>query len=324
MTRARDIAGLDGTTLFDADNLKGYNATGRHANYTGDLDDIDTNSVYNIDNSVVTNGPSMATSWGFIHTMVHVNDDTYRTQIVYGMDSTASKQVFMRTRNGSTWESWAIIADGDNTLTTSHFAGLQDTGAPSTYSDDCDDIDSTSLYVLDGDIATNAPFSAWGYIQTHYASATYAQQIVYAMTSTHAHQLWSRVKNAGTWGSWAMIADGDVTNTLKSDTSLNLSVGYTTDVEILGGNQITPNLTTEWLKSRTVTGNVTINEVVDGNEGGCVILLTADGSGPYTVTLGTGVSAVGIIPDLAASTSYECRVIKHSASLTTVAITEIV
>lgn len=112
--------------------------------------------------------------------------------------------------------------------------------------------------------------------------------------------------------------DADI---LRADTSDNLVVGYTTDVESLGSvTSITPNLTTEWLKSATITGNLTINEPADGSTGGCIILLTVDASGPYIVTLGTSVSAIGAIPDLAANANYECRLIKHSDTLTTVEI----
>ncbi len=110
---------------------------------------------------------------------------------------------------------------------------------------------------------------------------------------------------------------------LMAGSSGNLTVGFTTDIETLASNTITPDLTAEWLKVRAVTGNVTINEPADGSYGGCVILLSADASGPYTVTLGAGVSAVGTIPDLAASTEYQCLVIKHSDTLTTVEITGI-
>jgi hypothetical protein len=129
------------------------------------------------------------------------------------------------------------------------------------------------------------------------------------------------LKDGAVIGTDVQAYDAD---TLFADTSDNLVVGYTTDVEALGSvTSITPDLTAEWLKSATITGNLTINEPTDGSTGGCIMLLTADGSGPYTVTLGAGVSAVGTTPDLAASTSYECRVVKHSDTLTTAEIVEI-
>lgn len=105
-------------------------------------------------------------------------------------------------------------------------------------------------------------------------------------------------------------ADADI---LKADTTDNLVVGFTSDIETLGSNTITPDFQTENLKSRAVTGNVTINAPTTGN-GACYIKLAADGSGPYTVTLGSGVTAIGTIPDLAASTTYIATVVRFGSS----------
>tara|TARA_R110000822_G_C15338773_1_gene495891 strand:- start:16650 stop:17420 length:771 start_codon:yes stop_codon:yes gene_type:complete len=112
--------------------------------------------------------------------------------------------------------------------------------------------------------------------------------------------------------------------TLFASTSDNLSVGYTTDIETLVSDTITPDLTTEWLKYREVVGTVTINEPADGAYGGCVILLNVTGAGPYTVTLGAGCYPVGTIPDLLTTIKYECRVVKHTALITSVEIVEVV
>lgn len=106
------------------------------------------------------------------------------------------------------------------------------------------------------------------------------------------------------------------------DITTNLSVGVTTDTETLGSDTITPNMALECIKTRAVAGNVTINFPTNGR-GVCHIILTADGSGPYTVTLGTGVKAVGTIPDLAASTTYIATVVCHTGSLACVQVQEI-
>lgn len=125
-----------------------------------------------------------------------------------------------------------------------------------------------------------------------------------------------------------VVADDDVPNKkfcddtyepidvdiLKADTTDNFTVGYTTDIETLASNTITPNFQTENLKTRAVTGNVTINAPTTGN-GVAHIKLAADASGPYTVTLGTGVSALGTdIPDLQASTTYILSIIRFGTS----------
>ena len=113
-------------------------------------------------------------------------------------------------------------------------------------------------------------------------------------------------------------------DTLFANASDNLSVGYTTDIETLVSDTITPDLTTEWLKYREVVGTVTINEPTDGAYGGCVILLNVTGAGPYTVTLGAGCYPVGTIPDLLTTIKYECRIVKHTALITSVEIVEVV
>jgi len=116
------------------------------------------------------------------------------------------------------------------------------------------------------------------------------------------------------------VFDADI---LKSDVTDDLTVGYTTNVEVLGSvTTITPDMQTEWLKSATITGNLTVNESADGEEGGCVINLTIDSSGPYTITVGTGVLPIpstGLV-DLEASASYEMKVVKHANTQMTVEV----
>lgn len=92
----------------------------------------------------------------------------------------------------------------------------------------------------------------------------------------------------------------------------NLSVGYTTDVEVLGSDIITPDMTTASIKTRTTVGNVTINFPTGGN-GICHILFTIDGT-DRTVTLGTNLKSVGGLPTLTASTKWVATIIRDSAT----------
>jgi len=119
-------------------------------------------------------------------------------------------------------------------------------------------------------------------------------------------------------GSWQQASTGVY---LDADTTDNLTVGFTTDVETLASNTITADFQTEGLKSRAVTGNVTLNVPTTGN-GVAHIKLAADSSGPYTVTLGSGVTALGDIPDLAASTTYIATIIRFGTSDAYVEIVE--
>jgi hypothetical protein len=124
------------------------------------------------------------------------------------------------------------------------------------------------------------------------------------------------IMNVYNGAAWEQISgpyeaiDADI---LRADTTDNLSVGYTCDLETLGSDTITADFQTEGLKSRAVVGNVTLNVPTTGN-GIAHIKLAADASGPYTVTLGSGVTAVGTIPDLAASTTYIATIMRFATS----------
>jgi hypothetical protein len=110
---------------------------------------------------------------------------------------------------------------------------------------------------------------------------------------------------------------------LLADLTDNLSVGFTTDTETLASDTITPDMSLESIKTRAVAGNVTINFPTNG-KGVCHIILTADGSGPYTVTLGTGVKTVGTpVTSLAASTTYIATIVVHTGSLAVIQILEV-
>ncbi len=118
--------------------------------------------------------------------------------------------------------------------------------------------------------------------------------------------------------------DADI---VKSDVTANMSVGYTTDVEALGTvATITADLQTEWLKSATIEENLTVNESTDGEEGACLINLTIDANGPYTITLGAGVLPIPStgLEDLEASSSYEMKLVKHADAQMTVEIARFV
>jgi hypothetical protein len=84
-------------------------------------------------------------------------------------------------------------------------------------------------------------------------------------------------------GSDVLAYDADV---LFADTSDNLTVGFTTDLEAIGnsgtGTQ-TLSLTLEALKTITINGSFTLAPPASGN-GIVVVLATNDGTGGYTMT----------------------------------------
>lgn len=114
-----------------------------------------------------------------------------------------------------------------------------------------------------------------------------------------------------------------ITGATTLSSAVHLAAGSTTDIKtITYAATITPSLADPWLQKCALTGNITINEPTDGTYGGCVILLTIDAS-LRTVTAGTGVTAIGILPDLDASGTFEARLIKHSNTLTTLQVSKV-
>ena len=97
--------------------FKGFKSNGLHALFSGDLDTLTYNSIYNIADGGVTNGPTTMTEWGFIHTMVHSNTNSYTTQIIYDMNG--GNPTFIRHRIASVWGEWYEYLDSKNDQTIS-------------------------------------------------------------------------------------------------------------------------------------------------------------------------------------------------------------
>jgi hypothetical protein len=117
----------------------------------------------------------------------------------------------------------------------------------------------------------------------------------------------------------ALGTDIENVTVLKPAVTDNLTVGFTTDVEVLASDTIAPDMALEAIKTRAVVGTVQINLPTNG-QGVCYIVLTVDATGGYAVNLGTGVKAIGTLPTLAASTTYMAVVVRHTAALATVQI----
>ena len=102
----------------------------------------------------------------------------------------------------------------------------------------------------------------------------------------------SDVGNAATARSniGAEAADPDI---LKADTTDNLTVGFTSDVDVVTFNaNITPDITAEVSKTLTATGNWTLNAPANAAAGGFVMRVTNSG-GARTLTLGANVHNIG-------------------------------
>jgi len=114
--------------------------------------------------------------------------------------------------------------------------------------------------------------------------------------------------------------DADI---LRADITANLTTGFTTDTHNYGSvTTLQPDLTKPFLQYATVTGNLTIN-APSQEAGACLIRLVVDASGPYAVSLGSNLYPIGYIPDLEASKTYECKIVKHYSLVVSVEIVEI-
>ena len=104
---ADTLDGIDSTAFSLVDTYKGFNTNGRHDGFSGDLDTVDYNSLYNFAAASVTNEPAGILNWAFLRTMRYLGTG-YATQICYSMDS-GDGEVYMRRLDNSVWQPWVSI-----------------------------------------------------------------------------------------------------------------------------------------------------------------------------------------------------------------------
>lgn len=80
---------------------------GHTPQYTGNLNNITTNCIYNIATANVTNIPPNVGSWGFLVTLTHINP-AYLAQVYFPMMS-EEHPIFIRLKVNSNWSSWMRI-----------------------------------------------------------------------------------------------------------------------------------------------------------------------------------------------------------------------
>lgn len=95
--------------------------------------------------------------------------------------------------------------------------------------------------------------------------------------------------------SGAALSDSgiDKDDVLQVGLTKNLTVGITTDIEAIGNSgtgTVTPSFATENIKTLTVNGSFTLGE--PSATGACIIIVTNDGTGGYTITT-TGYETIG-------------------------------
>ena len=98
-------------TTFDS-KFAGFLSTKVHDVYTGDIDTIDHNSIYNVpDSTIITRPPGFG--WFFVHTMLHTYSPAWRVQMAYNMTGTSEQNVYTRVSNDlGVWSTWTQLGGG--------------------------------------------------------------------------------------------------------------------------------------------------------------------------------------------------------------------
>ena len=98
---------------FD-DRFGGFEDTGLHEEYDGDLDLIVVNSLYAV--GTVTNAPSdyNESNAGFLHTLFYAFDSEDGVQIIYGMHDSNEYKQWMRVKLLGTWQPWVLVVNGQD------------------------------------------------------------------------------------------------------------------------------------------------------------------------------------------------------------------
>jgi hypothetical protein len=101
---------------------------------------------------------------------------------------------------------------------------------------------------------------------------------------------------------------------LNKDTTSNVSVGYTTDVDTLTfADPLVPVITLEHFKTTTVTSNFDLGIPTGGN-GHCEIYISATGTGPYTLTPVTNVVMMDAFDTITVGENYILNIHVYSAT----------
>ena len=115
-----------------------------------------------------------------------------------------------------------------------------------------------------------------------------------------------------------LTPDDDHTQYLNKDITRNVTVGYTTDVEAdLFSDPFVPVITLEHFKTATVTSSFTLSVPTGGGAatgGHCEYYLSVTGTGPYTMTAGSGVQFMDTNVTLTVGKNYILNIHRYSST----------
>ena len=188
---------------------EGFLPDGLHEEYTGDLDALLINSVYNIVNTSITNAPPewVSSEQGFIYTDMRTT--TRGIQVIHGIINDISRhhQMWMRIFN-ATWGDWKLVVDGG--AFTERLAGYDDNGQVFQYQSDLNLLlTNSAYYIVDAQI-TNGPvdFTQDGFIISYAISGGIHSQLLYGRGFSSAYKQWQRMYQSGAWEAWKLVVDG--------------------------------------------------------------------------------------------------------------------
>ena len=95
--------------------LAGYQDTGLHGQFSGDLDAIVVNSKYFIDAATVTNDPAEFVGLGTVETNLWNVDTDQAVQLLVTMDDAGAGAAFIRHKEAGVWSIWAPYGSGGGT-----------------------------------------------------------------------------------------------------------------------------------------------------------------------------------------------------------------
>lgn len=193
---------------FDA-KLAGYEDTGLHVAYVGDLNDLVTNSQYRYQATGSPSEPSdlSTNDWVFIESIRFGIVDG--TQLIKGLAASGQYKIWMRNQQGGTWAAWKLVVD--NGAFPQRLAGYEDNGLLIAYLADLNDLPANSTYNINSSTVTNAPAdmsdASSSLITTYPLSATAKVQVIYGR-AVNGYKQWMRSEAGGTWDAWKLVVNG--------------------------------------------------------------------------------------------------------------------
>lgn len=91
------------------------NAQGRSQEYTGDLNNLNYNSILNVSGANKNTPVTNIWEWGFVITTVHCNNDSYISQLWVGMTASV---IYYRVKVNEIWSSWKDLTLNSQILNT--------------------------------------------------------------------------------------------------------------------------------------------------------------------------------------------------------------